>query len=183
MYSIMKKKLINGESSIPQHIIELSNYTLELKNKIEQANLLDGNSGHKFVFKTGSFNLVLPEYQPAEVIVPPRICAIPNTPDWFRGMINLRGNLLPVFDLDGLITGAHSETRNWLIVFGNDESMASLCIDTLPTSMELNNKLDLADDEIPEILYKHLNNIYLEDNVIWLEPDYESLLSEFSMHF
>lgn len=180
----MKKKSIqHAESTLPQHLIELSNFTLELKNKIEQANLLDGNTGHKFTFKTRCFNLVLPEHQPAEIITPPRICTIPNTPEWFRGMINLRGDLLPVFDLDGLVTGNPAETYHWLLVMGADESMASICIDTLPTSMKLNNTVELPAKDIPELLSAHVINTYIENNDVWMEPDYESLLTEFSRHF
>lgn len=178
-----KKSTKHTNHSLSKHIVELSNFTLDLQKKIEKANLLDGNTDHKFAFMTGNFNLVLPDHQPAEIIVPPRICTVPRTPDWFRGMINLRGNLLPVFDLDILISGNYSESYNWLLVFGTDESMASICIDTLPTTIELNNKLEKSHCDIPEILYAHVDNVYLENDVIWIEPDYTSLLSDLPRHF
>src|SRR5262249_53729688 len=35
----------------------------------------------------------------AEVVFPLPLAAMPNSPEWLLGIINLRGNLLPVIDL------------------------------------------------------------------------------------
>ena len=171
------------DTSFSKRVAELSNFTLELQKKIEQANILDDSTGHKFAFKSKLFNLLLPAYQPAEIISPPQICTVPHTPDWFRGMINLRGNIVPVFDIDILVSGNYSESFNWLMVFGRDESMASICIDTLPSNMVFENRVEISGQEIPEILYAHINNAYREKDILWIEPNYASLLAEFSRHF
>lgn len=43
--------------------------------------------------------LLLPDGVPAQVLADAALVKVPNTQDWFRGVVSQRGNLLPVFDL------------------------------------------------------------------------------------
>src|SRR3989304_4762892 len=49
--------------------------------------------------KVGATGIFLPYLKKVEIIELESVCPIPNTPMWFMGMINNRGNLLPLFDL------------------------------------------------------------------------------------
>mgnify|MGYP003952499105 CR=1 FL=1 len=46
-----------------------------------------------------ALGLLLPPGDVAELVRGARVSAVPNTPSWFVGLINRRGNLVPVFDL------------------------------------------------------------------------------------
>ena len=43
--------------------------------------------------------LLLPDGIPAQILGDASVVKVPNTRDWFRGVVSQRGNLLPVFDL------------------------------------------------------------------------------------
>lgn len=46
-----------------------------------------------------AFGLLLPVGTSAEILRATRICSMPNTPPWSVGLANVRGNVVPVFDL------------------------------------------------------------------------------------
>jgi len=57
-------------------------------------------------FRLGRLTLLLQEQTVAEVMDLPACYRLPNTPAWCLGLVNLRGNLLPAFDLHGLLEEA-----------------------------------------------------------------------------
>lgn len=173
----------DNSTQFPSHLAELGKFTVELNERIEEAYSTFENKGQKFVFSTGTINLILNELQPAEIIPYPRVCKIPNTPQWFTGIINLRGSLIPVFDIEQLVVGQNDFKRDWLIIIGNEESYASLSIHTLPTLMNLTNQISQDDVAIPDLLRPYIREVYIEDEKIFIEPEYVSLLEGFSKHF
>ena len=57
----------------------------------------------RFGFRVGQLRLLIKPRTHSEVVAQPHIYPIPNVPPWFLGVINLRGNLLPVFALQQLL--------------------------------------------------------------------------------
>jgi hypothetical protein len=65
-----------------------------------------------FRFAHGRPALVLPHEVSGQIAFEPTITRVPNTQTWFRGVINQRGLLIPVFDL-GLWCGIeHDDWRD-----------------------------------------------------------------------
>jgi twitching motility protein PilI len=54
-------------------------------------------------FRLGEHWLVAPREDVREVIPPPELTRVPRAKPWFLGLGNVRGNLLPVVDLAGLL--------------------------------------------------------------------------------
>ncbi len=52
--------------------------------------------------------LVLPTGMPAQQALDPVLAPVPNVEPWLRGVLNLRGNLVPVFDI-GLWLGLEAQ--------------------------------------------------------------------------
>ena len=162
---------------------ELSKYTLDLKEKIEAANLELGERQHKYFFECGEFSFILPQYRSAEIIRTPDIYDIPTTPIWFRGMINLRGNLIPVFDLHAMLHRSEPEKSDWLIVFGNEGAMAALCINGLPVSIEADEDDESGLADVHNELSPYVVKTYKIDGKLYMEPDYDLLFSVFHDNF
>ncbi len=78
-----------------------------------------------------------------EIIETPRIISVPMTPDTIRGVINLRGNVVPVIDLGARLSrGALTLSRRSCIVlvevkYKNDRHVLGMLVD------EVNNILDI----------------------------------------
>ena len=179
----MKNSTIDNTRNPSGRFEELSKYTLDLREKIEAANLDLDDRQHKYFFQCGDFNFILPQTQSAEIIRTPDIYDIPTTPIWFRGMINLRGNLIPVFDLHALLNRCEPGKSDWLIVFGSDASMASLCINGLPVSIDIDEETASGSADVHNELSPYILNTYRVDGKLYMEPDYNLLFSVFHDNF
>lgn len=83
-----------------------------------------------------------------EIIETPRITAVPMTPDYIRGVINLRGNVVPVIDLGARLgRGALTLTKRSCIVLvevrvGDDGHVLGMLVD------EVKNILDIPCEDV-----------------------------------
>ena len=68
----------------------------------------------------------------SEVVKPPPIHPIPNTPAWLSGILNLRGNLVPAFDLALMLDESVAYERPLLLVIDRGEWAAGVKIDGFP---------------------------------------------------
>lgn len=107
----------------------------------------------------------------------PHCYDLPNAREWFKGLANLRGNLLPVFDLSLLLGGSESHgQRKMLLVIGAGDGAAGLVIDGSPAniSVDSGSRLEITRD-VPEILQEHLKGIYEHEGETWYDADYEGI--------
>ena len=133
----------------------------------------------RFGFLVGGWALLCPLQMGREVLLPPVISRIPNAAPWMAGVANIRGAIVPVFDLaiamgetDPVLSG------KYVLVLGEDENSAGLLIDGLPRQ-----RMFAAGDRIkslpphPEILRTHILAVYRKDETLWFEMDFASLLA------
>lgn len=59
--------------------------------------------------RLGELSLVVPMEQVKEILTHVTFSRIPGAKDWVRGVANVRGNLLPILDLNGFIFGKVSK--------------------------------------------------------------------------
>ena len=69
-----------------------------LPHKAEVSNEWSG-----IAFRLGGDSLLVPMEQVVEILDFPVLSAIPLTRPWVRGIANVRGNLLPIIDLNGYL--------------------------------------------------------------------------------
>lgn len=56
-------------------------------------------------FRVGDHRFMASMEEVREIIDPPECTRVPGTVSWFLGIANVRGNLVPVFDLHGFLAG------------------------------------------------------------------------------
>jgi len=126
-------------------------------------------------------NLLFDKTLLCEAVIKANIYPIPNVPSWIYGMINLRGNIIPVFRIDDLLTDDKTtgEKNNIVLVFGEGNNTVGLSIHELPVAVEIDeetvNKISPPDDT-PEIFSNCINAAYDIDDKIWLEIDINTVL-------
>lgn len=83
------------------------------------------------VFKIGAEEFAVDILLAKEVVVPREITPIPDTEEFVEGVMNLRGNLLPIIDLRKRLRARTTTTqREHRIVIANiDDRMAGLIVD------------------------------------------------------
>lgn len=95
---------------------------------------------------------------------------LPNTPTWFKGLVNLRGNIVPVFDLFALINGSPSKKKVWNLFLGAEGETAGLAIDELPVqvSLQLGSEMKRL-PPMSQALQVATDTAYVNDGQLWVE--------------
>ena len=142
----------------------------------------------RYGFRLGDINFLVNESSMSEVVMKPLIYSIPNTPTWIQGLINLRGILVPVFDIKKQIgqNDEEDKRRDILFVLDKGERAFATYIDALPDSINLDDteftKTKLPEN-IPKILIDHVTESYETSNEIWLEIDFDSFIKNMTKEY
>jgi len=140
----------------------------------------------RYGFRIGSLGLLIEPGQASEIVQRPVIYPLPNTASWLKGLVNLRGNLVPVLDLHLLLdipeqADARAAERSLLLVLGKGEDALALGIDGLPQSVDLSAPLPQA-PPLPNLLREHQRGAYVDDDCVWLEVDVQAMVRTLSGH-
>jgi twitching motility protein PilI len=131
----------------------------------------------RYGFRIGGCRFVHDVNLPVELIEIQHFYELPNSSAWFSGLVNLRGNLVPVFDLKSLLGGTGpAGDRPMLLVIGTGEKAAALVIDGTPDhiSIDAGGRID-EPDRAPEILQDHLQGAYEYAGETWYQANYEGV--------
>lgn len=132
----------------------------------------------RFGFRVGDLQLLIKLDALSEVLMQASIYPLPNVPLWFPGVLNLRGNLLPVFDLHRrLETGDATRERRAILVLDQGSDGVGMPIDGLPQSIGLGNPLQNL-PPLHSALEKYVTAAYASDNGIWLDFDHQGFFTE-----
>jgi len=82
-------------------------------------------------FRLGDQQLLVPMGEVIETLPMPQLSIVPNTAGWVHGIANLRGRLLPVVDLNGLLHGdvAQPGNRSRVLVIDFENIYSGLVVD------------------------------------------------------
>ena len=106
----------------------------------------------------------------SEVVKNYTVYPIPNTQQWMKGLVNLRGNLIPVYDLSLLLglTDTPMQQGNLLVLDKGQDSVGIL-IDGLPQTCDISSwSKTMQMPDLPAGLSDCITDAYLSDDVIWL---------------
>jgi len=129
----------------------------------------------RYGFRVGGIGLLIGQDTVSEVIEQAPIYPLPNAPPWFPGLVNLRGNLAPVFDVkrflelnDGVAAG-----RRWLLILDRGDRAAGVLIDDLPRIAFTRHPLSRL-PPLPPTLRPYVAQAYVQDDIVWLEFDHQN---------
>lgn len=129
----------------------------------------------RYGFRLGGVGLLIAPQAGSEAISMPAIAPIPNSVPWLRGMLNLRGALVPVFDLAlvlGLPRQAYRE-QPAVLIFGKGAQAVGVITDGHPKQLPgLSRVAQLP--ELPTALKGHVAAAYTHDEDLWFEFDHEA---------
>ena len=147
-----------------------------------------GNENHKSAkdseryleFALGSEKFCIPLLQVRELISVPETTPIPYSPKYFKGIMNLRGQVISVIDLR-LKLGVkfqESESENAVVIVEFDNFRMGLIVDSI------NKVLQIEDDqiaEVPEVKATggkdYINGVYKNGDDLVVILSLQSLLS------
>ena len=122
-------------------------------------------------FRLGAQHFVCAMGEVTELLKYPELSPIPRTRSWVRGMANVRGNLLPVMDLNGFLGGVQTSlTRSSrVIVIDIDGVFAGLLVDeVLGMRHFLNDDFHQSAENVAEDLAPFISGRFHTEGVEWL---------------
>jgi chemotaxis signal transduction protein len=131
----------------------------------------------RYGFRSGGLSLLIQGGVGSEVVPMMPLAAIPNGPGWLQGVINLRGNLVPVCDLAQMLSDAPDAAarKTMILVLDKGDKAAGFVIDGHPVAL---NDLRPTNQvpELPEFLANYVRAAHSTDEEVWLEFDHEGFL-------
>lgn len=137
------------------------------------------NKNIRYGYKLCDLNLLIEHSIPCEIVRNFSIYPIPNTPDWIHGLINHRGNLIPVFDLHRLWSLKQQEETRPLVIFDSGSQYVAIYLDAYPVALDIDNATEASFEQtsnIPSELSLFIKSIYSIDKTIWSEVDFRGFI-------
>ena len=133
----------------------------------------------RYGYKVSKMNFLVPEKTVSEVIQNPNIFFLPNSPAWIEGLINIRGNIIPVMNIDKLLKNLKSEKSTTVLVLNKSdkETTIAIMISDLPVSLELSDTKTKIND-YPDVLHDFIDNGFNQNNTDWIEFNPQKLFKK-----
>jgi purine-binding chemotaxis protein CheW len=117
-----------------------------------------------------------------EIIIPPKITKVPNTPPFLKGIINLRGNIIPVIDVKeflGLPKKVENATSSRIIVTTINGDIAGLIIDAVHQVMKISKEnIEPSLYTLEEKKAEYITGIVKEKSGILILINFEKLIQD-----
>lgn len=124
----------------------------------------------RYGFRVDHYNFLFPEGLLGEVVSVPEICPIPHTRHWVVGVLALRANLIPVFDLHGLLFDVPATLHKpSVLVLGQGKRAAGFLLQEPPRWLTGLVEMPLMEAAVPEMLVTQIDKAYRQEGMVWLE--------------
>lgn len=136
----------------------------------------------RYGYQVGQLCFLIKAGSGSEVVQHAAIFTLPGSPSHVLGLINLRGNLVPVFDLCialGLPKNAHS--GNIVLILDKGEQAVGIVIDDFPQPLLALRQVSRMPN-LPANLQEHVSLAYFKDSRIWLDFNHQSFFELLSAH-
>lgn len=131
----------------------------------------------RYGFRIGDLGFLIGQDTVSEVVERSTVYVVPQTPRWLAGLINLRGNLVPVFDLP-LCLGleASNVDKRYLLVLDTGDDAVGLFVENMPQLAKTEHSLAQS-PPLPTALRAYVAAVYREGKILWLEFDHRGFFA------
>ena len=132
-------------------------------------------------FFIGHLGLMIRYEDGSELSDVPATYRLPNAPDWFIGIANLHGLLVPVFDL-AIYLGLERQqgAKPMLLVLGHGADAAGVLIDGLPQRLRFQPSDRAEGAPVPSMLEACVPQTYWAAERTWMDLQVPVLLNQLS---
>ncbi len=135
------------------------------------------NKKRFYGFKLGKLNLLLDSQVHSEVVENAEIMPIPLMPQYVVGLCNVRGNLVPVYDLyNKFEIEVEKQNSRRVLILGENENMVGIQIEKMLVSLAF-EEFDCMED-MPSShgqINEHVTYCYKQDGKYWFGFNYITL--------
>jgi len=148
---------------------DIERRSLDIASGLPQQEVIKGTS-LVIGFRLGDMQLVTPVDEVAELLTYPHMSKVPGTKSWVRGIANVRGNLLPIMDLQDYLTRQPTKLteKSRVLVVKHEGVFSGLLVGEVYglkhfQDKALSRKLPDADNFVKS----YMSGSYNQDDEIW----------------
>lgn len=171
------RQIVNKQTwMLPSEALNRS-FNRQADENLARAALIQQETTRRLGFHIGNIGLLIAQHATSELTDLLPVCPVPNTAEWLQGIINLRGNLIPVFDLNLLLrieSDNPLKRKQMLLILGQGEAAGAVLIDDLPIHLTLaeNDKLQNL-PPLPPAIKPYATIAYELNGEVWFNFDHE----------
>lgn len=134
---------------------------------------------HRQGFYVGKIALMIRYIDGSELTEVPTLYQLPSAPNWFIGLANLHGKVIPVIDLAVYFGISQEKMRKpMLLVLDHEENATGVIIDGLPNRLIWDAKNKVDNNIAPDYLRDYIKAVCNVNNEIWFDFDVTVLIEE-----
>jgi chemotaxis signal transduction protein len=141
-------------------------------------------------YRVGKLNILAKFDASSELLVMPSIYRLPGAPDGVKGLANLHGNVVPVFELARWFNVSHDlNTTQMLLVLGHGDEAVAVIIDGLPVRKRFSPNDAVSIDSGHPRMARFATAAYRDQtdlanpNTVWMEFDHQRFFDTFARRF
>lgn len=123
--------------------MELVNQPDVLEAEEHEQEVEKGERVQLIVFKLGEEEYALPIEQIKEVVLTPKISPMPQTPDYVKGIANIRGNVIAIMDFEQKFGLKRNKKRingarvNYTLVIESNDHNVGILVNDVPNTLSV----------------------------------------------
>lgn len=168
----MTQDEIKNKPSLPSQLATV------LHSKIDSNEEPLEGKNNRFFYSVKDFNILLEEDINAENLSQPKVFNLPYAPKWCSGVVNIRGIIVPIVNMNFLLktkTSRSIKSSKLLLIKNNNIKPIILQIDQLPTIINFDNYSSTTkQQELP----KWAEKTFSDNNKNILEINHTHLLNQ-----
>ncbi len=133
---------------------------------------------YRYGFQVAEYRFLIPEQSSGSLLESPPIFPLPNTVSWLLGLVNDRGNLVPVYDLGAMLNmNIRAGKKMVMTVVIEGKSMGFRCDGGL--SADIAELKAARQPNLPKALAEFTSAIYQNQHNTLLEFDFKRCLETY----
>lgn len=129
----------------------------------------------RYVYDLGNISLMTPETILSELIEAPEYAYVPKMPAIVIGLCNVRGNLIPVFDLYKHLDIGRKTDKSYLLALGSGENTVGIMLEGLPYVLKESEYAPIQRvPDLPVNLQSHVLQAFKKQDKVLVEYNHDN---------
>lgn len=127
------------------------------------------NSWQAMTVLVGEQEMLVPASDIAEVIDAPACTRVPGTHEWFLGLGNLRGRVVPITDLSRFLFGMRGfrSAEHRVLVHGHNEAVIGFSVGELRALRQFTSEIESSTASVAESLKPFVKGVAVQGEQSW----------------
>jgi chemotaxis signal transduction protein len=132
----------------------------------------------RYVVDISNLSLILPQGILSELVEVPQYAILPLMPEKVVGLCNLRGNLVPVFDLHKHLGVGKDSSDRYLIALGAGEGVVGILLESLPYMIRESDCIPTKQmPSLPKKLEDYISGAFKKEGQVLVEYDHDAFFA------